>query len=69
MDYGNLIWTTLQRAKTVPEAITVMTVCGCGYGCGCGGRGGSGFGSGSGSGSGSVSMCWRKKYERVREIV
>jgi dipeptidase len=24
MDYGNLIWTTLQRAKTVPEAITVM---------------------------------------------
>jgi hypothetical protein len=24
MDYGSLIWTTLQRAKTVPEAITVM---------------------------------------------
>lgn len=24
IDYGNLIWTTLQRAKTVPEAISVM---------------------------------------------
>mmetsp|Transcript_10679 Transcript_10679/g.25451 ORF Transcript_10679/g.25451 Transcript_10679/m.25451 type:complete len:619 (+) Transcript_10679:25-1881(+) len=24
MDYGSLIWTTLQRAKTVPEAISVM---------------------------------------------
>ena len=28
MDYGSLIWTTLQRAKTVPEAITIM-VCAC----------------------------------------
>ena len=25
MDYGNLIWTALQRARTVPEAITIMT--------------------------------------------
>ena len=25
MDYGNLIWTTLQRAKTVPQAISVMS--------------------------------------------